>query len=188
MKKFLILFILLNFFLNVFFIDISENANTIARALPVITYFENHSFNLDKYHDKTYDISFVNNHYYPQKAPLLTFTVIPIAGFLKCLGVINNQNGSIRLKDVYIIGDILCGIIPFVLIIILIFIYSDKFVFRNISCASGHIAFIWLFHFYFRFFVFCPYIFFLMVINILPISKKRKIYPERNDARFGFFI
>lgn len=43
MKKFLLIFFLINLFLASFYLDVWINANTISRTLPLISYFENGS-------------------------------------------------------------------------------------------------------------------------------------------------
>jgi len=85
--------------------------------LPIATFFEQGNFVLDKYKDKTIDISIVNGHYYMDKAPLPTFVTLPFFGLLKWFGFVEPINGSYYSKCVYITGAIICGIIPFLLIL-----------------------------------------------------------------------
>ncbi|MFA6924440.1 MAG: hypothetical protein WC223_09330 [Bacteroidales bacterium] len=126
MKKFLYIFILINFLLTIFYIDTWENGNTTARALPVITYFENHTFQLDKYHTQTCDISYVNNHYYPEKAPLPTFIVMPFFWLFKTLGIIKMHDGSFYGKEVFVLGSVICSVLPFLFIILITFKHLNK--------------------------------------------------------------
>ncbi|MBM3436251.1 MAG: hypothetical protein FJY07_08575, partial [Bacteroidetes bacterium] len=120
--KFLVVFFLINLFLCSFYIDTWINANTTSRALPVITFFESGTFRIDKYHEKTCDKAFVNGHYYTDKAPLPTFIVLPVFGFMKSLGLIRpDENGSLFGKHVYILGGTLTAVLPFSLLILWLF-------------------------------------------------------------------
>jgi hypothetical protein len=113
--------------------DLWQNMNATSRALPVITYFESGSFQIDKYQDKTIDKSCLNGHCYTDKAPLPTYVVIPFFGLLKSMGIIKAENGSLFGMPVYILGDILCGTLPFVMAIVLVFYFALKSRFTNVS-------------------------------------------------------
>ncbi len=132
MRLFFIVFFLVNLFLASFHMDLWHNMNATSRALPVITYFENGSFKIDKYQEKTCDKSFVNGHYYTDKAPLPTWIVIPFFGALKSIGFIKAHDNSLLSDAVFVLGDFICGTIPFVLAICLAFFYSYK----NVSSSS----------------------------------------------------
>jgi hypothetical protein len=84
---FIAIFILVQILLSSFYLDIWTNANTTSRALPVITYFEQGTFRMDKYHELTLDKSFVNGHYYSDKAPLPTLVVMPFFGLALKTGI-----------------------------------------------------------------------------------------------------
>ncbi|MBI5217315.1 MAG: hypothetical protein HY958_00095 [Bacteroidia bacterium] len=148
MKKFFILFLTLNFFLSVFYIDLWSNSNTTSRALPIISFFENGTFQIDKYEKFTEDKSFIGNHYYTDKAPLPTYFVLPFFGFLKWTGLIQEHNGSLYGTRVYALGTILCSVIPFVLILFLTFrkIYkTSKFSPVLLSILPFYGSFIFIF-------------------------------------------
>ncbi len=81
-NTFLLVFFMLNLLIGSFYLDIWKNANTTSRALPIITYFEDGTFRFDKYHELTCDKSFINGHYYTDKAPLPTYVVLPFFGAL----------------------------------------------------------------------------------------------------------
>jgi len=126
-RKFLVLFFILNLILSSFFLDIWENANTTSRALPIITYFEDGTFCIDKYHELTCDKSHIKGHYYTDKAPLPTFFVLPVFGVLVKTGIIKaDSNGSLFGKHIYILGGILAASIPFVLVILITFLKIDR--------------------------------------------------------------
>ena len=99
------------------YIDVWENSNACSRVLPIATFFENGNFILDPYKDKTIDISYVNGHYYMDKAPLPTFITLPFFAVLKWTGIVKPNNGSYYSKSIYLTGAIVCGIIPFLLIL-----------------------------------------------------------------------
>jgi hypothetical protein len=120
-KKFLFLFLFINFIVSIFYIDLWSNANTTSRILPIVSYFESGSFQIDKYQELTCDKSIIDDHYYSDKAPLPTFIVFPFFGLLKLTGLIQSNNGSLYGTHVYALGSIICGIIPFVLILFFTF-------------------------------------------------------------------
>lgn len=121
-SKALVYFFLINFAISVFHIDSWNNANTTSRVLPIISYFEDGTFQIDKYHHLTPDKAKIGEHYYSDKAPLPTLMIIPVLGLLKSIGIISSDNGSFYGKSVYLIGALICGIIPFVLILCLTYI------------------------------------------------------------------
>ena len=122
-RKFLVLFIILNLVFSSFFLDIWKNANTTSRALPIITYFEDGTFCIDKYHELTCDKSHINGHFYTDKAPLPTFFVLPVFGVLVKTGIITaDLNGGLFGEHIYILGGILAASIPFVLVILITFL------------------------------------------------------------------
>lgn len=126
-KFFLTVFFLFNLLLSSYYIDVWHNSNTTSRVLPVLSVVRDGTLQIDKYSDKTIDKSFVNGHYYSDKAPFPSFLVIPFYSVYYYL--FNNQNDlsfeSIA-KPVYIIGGILCGSIPFAIIILITFLYVHE--------------------------------------------------------------
>ncbi|GAB4288943.1 MAG: hypothetical protein Kow0068_14560 [Marinilabiliales bacterium] len=118
-----------------FYIDLWTNGNTTSRALPVVTMFETGSMKIDKYHEKTEDKAFVNGHYYTDKAPLPTYIIMPFFWIAKSTGIIKpDENESYFGKPVYAIGDVIVGVIPFVLILLIVYKeVADKSI--NISPA-----------------------------------------------------
>lgn len=116
----------MNFIVIVFYIDVWTNSNTTSRALPVVTFFENHSFKIDKYQSLTEDKSFINGHYYSDKAPLPTLITIPFFGIAKGIGLVKEIDGSLHGKEIYTIGTLICSMIPFLLILILTFYKVNK--------------------------------------------------------------
>ncbi len=111
------IFVLCTLLFCFWYIDVWENSNSCSRVLPIATYFEQGNFILDKYKDKTIDISIIDGHYYMDKAPLPSFITLPFVGFFKWLGIVKPNDGSYYGKAIYIIGAIVCGIIPFLLIL-----------------------------------------------------------------------
>jgi hypothetical protein len=122
MRSFLVLYFSFNLILSAFYIDVWINANTTSRALPIISYFESGTFQIDKYHEKTCDKAYVNGHYYTDKAPLPTYMVLPFFGILKSLGLITpDQNGSLFGSHIFILGGFLIASLPFALLMLMVF-------------------------------------------------------------------
>lgn len=114
------IFVLCTILFCFWYIDVWENSNACSRVLPIANYFEQGNFVLDKYKDKTMDISVIDGHYYMDKAPLPTFITLPFFGLLKYSGLVKAVDGSYYGKAIYITGAIVCGIIPFLLILYLV--------------------------------------------------------------------
>lgn len=115
----LVIFILLNLILSSFHLDSWKNDNTTSRILPVVTFFESGTLQIDKYCHLTNDKSHIGDHYYSDKAPLPSLLIIPFFGLCKIIGFISPDNGSYYGRHVYIIGSLICGVVPFVLILLL---------------------------------------------------------------------
>lgn len=110
-------FILSTILLCFWYIDSWENSNTCSRVLPVASYLDLGNFVLNNYKDKTIDISVINGNYYTDKAPLPTLITLPFAWLFKSIGVLQKIDGSYYGKSLYLIGAILCGVLPFLLIL-----------------------------------------------------------------------
>ena len=117
-KKLYIYFLFVNILLSGYYIDLWHNANTVSRLLPVKTIVENGTMCIDQYHEQTIDKALINGHYYSEKAPLPAFIVTPFYYFAYHSGL----SKSLKDDDVlFMLGSILIGMIPFVLIVMLIF-------------------------------------------------------------------
>src|ERR1035437_6472530 len=88
MKRFTLYFILINLFFSAFYLDSWQNANTTSRVLPVLSMVDLGTMKIDSFADKTIDKSFVNGHYYLDKAPLPTFIIVPFYATLKATGLL----------------------------------------------------------------------------------------------------
>lgn len=128
-KKFVALFIVLNFFLACFYLDTWINGSSTSRAIAVVSFSETHTLQVDKYQEKSVDKIYVNGHYYSDKAPLPLFLVIPFYELIQFFGI---QSEEME-KTAYIVGDILCGSIPFTLIILIAFLFIRKYSGSEIS-------------------------------------------------------
>lgn len=118
MKKFYILFFLINLLLSSWFLDTWNNANTTSRALPVVSWFEEGTLRIDKHHELTPDKAKINGHYYTDKAPLPTLIVIPFYGLINKLGWVEETEKNGPGMEVYILGGILCGSLIFSMILL----------------------------------------------------------------------
>ncbi len=122
MRIFLTAFFLFFLLISSFYLDVWKNANTTSRALPVITYFESGTFQIDKYHELTVDKAYVNGHYYTDKAPLPTYLMIPFFGLLKGIGLIQpDADGNLFGDHIYMLGGFLTASLPFAILLLLLF-------------------------------------------------------------------
>ena len=126
MKKFYIIFFLVNLLLSSWFLDTWNNANTTSRALPVVSWFEDGTLRIDKYHELTPDKAKINGHYYTDKAPLPTLITIPFYGLIKSLGWLDETNQDVPGKEVYILGSFLFGSLIFSLLLLLTLLNIPK--------------------------------------------------------------
>jgi hypothetical protein len=150
-KKWLIyitIFFLVNVLLSSYFLDIWHTPNTVSRALPVLAFSEDKTLQIDKYSDLTMDKSRIGEHFYSDKAPLQTLCMIPLYELIKWSGCdkVSDDTGRKypvyigyrlgidafhvyslpRLVPVLIVGDLLFGSLPFVLIVIMSFVALHK--------------------------------------------------------------
>jgi len=116
------LFVVVNLLLSSWFPDQWKNDNTSSRVLPIVSFYENGTLNFDNYQQLTGDKSFVNQHYYSDKAPLPLLTVLPFFGLIKTLGLTPFVNGSLLSPQAYAWCGFFGGTIPFMVILILTFI------------------------------------------------------------------
>lgn len=106
------------FFLTIFFIDSKQGDNSLTRAFTVICLAEQGTFSIDSFYQKTGDIAFVNGHYYADKAPLPTLCTLPFYVAFSTLFPTNNQD--LKIVEAIYIGTIVCGIIPYFLLVLLL--------------------------------------------------------------------
>jgi hypothetical protein len=78
---------------------------------------EQGTFSIDSFYQKTGDIAFVNGHYYADKAPLPTLCTLPFYVAFSTLFPTNNQD--LKIVEAIYIGTIVCGIIPYFLLVLL---------------------------------------------------------------------
>jgi hypothetical protein len=108
-------FLTINALLAVYFLDSIPSPNPTSRVLPVLTLYEEHTYAIDKYEHLTMDKSHVNGHYYSDKAPLSTWVVLPAYALLRSLHFVNTGGETIKgYPAALLLGDVLCGSIPFV--------------------------------------------------------------------------
>jgi hypothetical protein len=113
-------FIAVNIVLSAYFLDSVPSPNPTSRALPVLTLYEEGTYAIDTYEKFTMDKSFVNGHYYSDKAPLSTWVVVPFYGLLKVLHLTDAGSTKVRWLPVTLIGDFVCGSLPFVVLVWLV--------------------------------------------------------------------
>jgi hypothetical protein len=113
-------FVAVNILLSAYFLDSVPSPNPTSRALPVLTLYEEGTYAIDTYAEFTMDKSFVNGHYYSDKAPLSTWVVLPFYGLLKVLHLADAGTGKVRWLPVTLLGDLVCGSLPFVVLVWLV--------------------------------------------------------------------
>jgi hypothetical protein len=184
-KWFYAAFILVNLLLSCYYLDVWITPNTSCRAIPVLTMYEDKTIVLDKYKDYAGDVSVINNHYYSNKAPLSSFLVYPFYWLYKTAGLpemkdttikkfpiyiwaYKGPDGNVQMADgrsfllpksstVFLLGDFLCGVIPFVItlfltlfaikktsskispVIIVMLSFYASFLFAYAGVYTGHI-------------------------------------------------
>ena len=111
---FWIAFLAVNTLLSIYFLDSVPSPNPTSRILPVLTLYEEGTYAIDKYEKSTMDKSFVNGHYYSDKAPLSTWVVLPFYGLLRAMHLTGTN--TFQWLPVALLGDILCGSLPFVVL------------------------------------------------------------------------
>lgn len=94
---FLLTFLISNIFLSSYFLDTWNTPNSVSKALPILTYYENKSLKINNYHELTMDKVKIGESYYSDKAPLPTFIMIPLYIVLKALNI--NKPGNAHLYD-----------------------------------------------------------------------------------------
>lgn len=119
MRKFYFIFFVVNLLLSFWFVDTWNNGNTTSRALPVVTFFEQGTLGIDKYHELTPDKAHINGKYYTDKAPLPTLVAIPFYGLIKKLGWVNEGNDHKPGPEIYILGSFLFSSLIFAFILLL---------------------------------------------------------------------
>ena len=116
---FFIIFLVVNVVLAIYFLDSVPSPNPTSRILPVLTIYEEGNYAIDKYEKSTMDKSYINGHYYSDKAPLSTWVVLPFYGLLRAMGLTGTN--TYQWLPVALLGDILCGSLPFVIFLCLMF-------------------------------------------------------------------
>lgn len=121
-RWFLTSFFLFILLLSSFYLDVWRNANTTSRALPIVTWYESGTFQIDKYHELTVDKAYVNGHYYTDKAPLPTYVVLPFFGLLKAVGLVEpNEAGDLLGDHIFMLGGFITASLPFTLFLFFLF-------------------------------------------------------------------
>jgi hypothetical protein len=110
-------FVAVNLLLSAYFLDAVPSPNPTSRALPVLAIYEEGRYAIDTYEKSTMDKSYVNGHYYSDKAPLTTWIVLPFYGVLKWFHLAEPASGKPRWLPATLLGDFLCGSVPFVLLL-----------------------------------------------------------------------
>jgi hypothetical protein len=142
------IFFLVNILLSSYFLDIWPTPNCVSRALPVLAFSKDKTLKIDRYADLSPDKSKVENHFYSDKAPLPTLLTIPLYELIKWCGFDKVSGDTGRKYPIYIgyrlgvydwrdyiipevipvliVGGLVFGSLPFVLIIMMSFVALHK--------------------------------------------------------------
>src|SRR5262245_7050208 len=80
-------FFVANLLLSTWYLDIWTTPNPVSRALAVLTLWEDGTYRIDQFADRTIDKSRVGEHFYTDKAPLPTLLAVPLYGLLRTAGM-----------------------------------------------------------------------------------------------------
>jgi len=155
-NRLLLLFISVSLVISSFYIDLWSNGNTSARVLPVVSFIDDGTMHLDKNEKLAHDKCFVNGHFYSDKAPLPTYSIIPVIALLNSAGLLPVVDHSVLTPELYAICGFLGSTIPFLGILILSFlglkkatskedpfiiltVFLSSFVFIYVGTFFGHI-------------------------------------------------
>jgi len=184
-KCFYTAFIAINLLLSCYYLDVWITPNAESRAIPVLTLYENKTLIIDKYKDYAGDVSVIDSHYYSNKAPLSSFIVYPFYSLYKSIGLPELKDTTLKKYPIYcwsykapdgvdhtpdgrvfllpksstvlILGDILCGAIPFVItlllslfamkraavklspVVVVMMSFYASFLFAYVGTYTGHI-------------------------------------------------
>ena len=159
-KWFYAAFIAINLLLSSYYLDVWMAPQGGSRGVPVLTLYEDKTLAVDKYKDFAMDVSVINNQTYSNKAPLSSFLVYPFYSLYKSLSLPELKDTTLKKYPIYIysykapdgidhmpdargfmlpklttvliLGDILCGVIPFI-ITLLLALFAIKKTSTNLS-------------------------------------------------------
>lgn len=114
----IIAFIAINLLLNTWFLDNGRNDNSISRAAMVAAIVHHGTFRIDQYHEEIGDKALIDGHYFSEKAPLPALLVTPFYWLLEGVGIMTDSKEDVS-PGLLQLGGIICGSIPFVLILLL---------------------------------------------------------------------
>jgi hypothetical protein len=142
-RLFIAVFFVINLLLSTYFIDLWNTPNPVSRGLPVLTFSQDKTLQIDRYAGEVEDKSEVGGHFYSDKAPLPTLVVVPFYEVLKAAGLDKIGEKASERFPIYIwrthgvadgrelsfneivpvlwLGDFLCGSLPFAAIVLLSF-------------------------------------------------------------------
>lgn len=123
---FLLVFFLVNLLLSSWFIGTHPTWNPLSRALSVICLCEHGTLQIDRYQEQCGDKSFVNEHYYSDKAPFPAFFIAPFYCLLEKAGLTGSSSDKSFARSALITGGWLAGSLPFAIMVILLFLGIRK--------------------------------------------------------------
>jgi hypothetical protein len=119
-KRLVVVFFLVHLLLAGYFSDYRPLVNPTSRALPVVSLVEQGSLEITALHRFTIDKARIGDRYYSDKAPLASFVVVPFYAALHATGAVREVGTRLRrVQPVFLLGNFLCGALPFALIMTL---------------------------------------------------------------------
>lgn len=104
------MFLALNLFLCLFFVDGTWNQNTGSRAIPVYTWVTRGTLELGEYQAFTIDKAKIDGRYYSEKAPLTTFvTLAAYRAALVVLPTLADRPFPKQIFSILRLGGVVCG-------------------------------------------------------------------------------
>lgn len=182
------MFFLVNLLVSSFYLDSWRNPNTTSRVLQVRSLLEDGKLNIDKFHEETIDKSFVNGHYYSDKAPFPSFLVYALYAIPDKIGLTPDSRSDGG-EFIFIFSSFLTGSVCFSLIILLVF---KRLLLYNFSIA--HAAFLSTIPFYgSMFFIYAGtfyahlFVVLLILLSFMRIKKDRVYFQAGLLSGAAFF-
>jgi hypothetical protein len=141
-RRFVVVFAVLQLVLASFFLDRMISPNPTSRVLPVLTLVDDGTLQIDKYQALTGDKAVVDGHYYSDKPPLPMFAVLPFYALARVTGLAEASTPDhVHTEPVELLGDTLCGSVPFVVLVLLTYAACAKLVSRSEAAFIASLSF-----------------------------------------------
>ncbi|MBN1961474.1 MAG: hypothetical protein JW841_11050 [Deltaproteobacteria bacterium] len=116
------MFVLLFTLLGSLYIDTKLTPNPVSRALPALAWVHQGTWAINAYHTLTIDKAFIAGFYYTDKAPLSSWLTTGGYWLAHKFGMTNGLTVAERLQLAVLIGAWLCGTLPFLWLLVALFL------------------------------------------------------------------